>query len=78
MKYHNGRTVSVGDRVKLWHDQRATVVCSIDTREFTEDFPKEEWGYLGSGIIVKTDAGEIFHYAKPDEDFDLVKSVAAP
>jgi hypothetical protein len=78
MKYPSGRKVAVGDHVKLWSNQRGVVVCSIDTKEFTHDYPKEEWEYLGSGIIIKTDSGEIFHYTEPDEDFEFIKSLAPP
>jgi hypothetical protein len=74
MKYATGREVSVGDRVKLWRNQPGTVVCSIDADEFTSEYPKAHWAYLGSGIIVKTDSGEIFHYKEPDEDFELISS----
>jgi hypothetical protein len=78
MRYADGRTVAVGDRVKLWDGQYGTVVCSIDTREFSSEYPKVNWGYLKSGIIVKADDGEVFHYVEPDEDFELVKSSTAP
>ena len=78
MKYPNGQEVRVGDKIKLWDDQPGTVVCSIETDEFSKDYPKTEWGYLKSGILVKTDTGEIFHYAEPDEDFELIQSSRAP
>jgi hypothetical protein len=78
MKYADGRRVAVGDRVKLWDDEYGIVVGSIDTGEFTKEFPKAAWAYLNSGILIKTDDGELFHYNEPDEDFELVKSGAAP
>lgn len=78
MKYPSGRRVAVGDRVKLWSSQYGTVVCSIDTKDFSQDYPREEWEYLGSGIIVKTDTGEVFHYAEADEDLEFIKSVTIP
>ncbi len=78
MKYADGRRVTVGDRVKLWDDEYGIVVCSIDTGEFTKEFPKAAWTYLNSGILIQTDDGELFHYNEPDEDFELVKSGAAP
>ena len=78
MNYSNGQEVRIGDRVKLWDNQRGTVVYSIETGEFSKDYPKTEWGYLKSGILVKTDTGEIFHYTKLDEDFDLIQSSSAP
>jgi hypothetical protein len=78
MKYSDGQRVAVGDRVKLWDDEYGTVVSSIDTGEFTEEYPKAAWAYLSSGILIMTDDGDLFHYTEPDEDFELVKSSAAP
>jgi hypothetical protein len=78
MQYPSGRKVALGDRVKLWHGQRGIVVCSIDTKEFSPDFPQKDWGYLGHGIVIKTDSGEIFHYTEADEDFELINSATAP
>jgi len=74
MKYTDGRRVSIGDRVKLWEDEFGTVVCSIDSREYTTDYPEEAWSHLSSGVLIKTDDGELFHYDEPDEDFELVRS----
>jgi hypothetical protein len=78
MKYNDGRPVAVGDRVKLGGKLRGVVVCSIDSKEFSPDFPEGDWGYLESGVIIQTTTGDIFHYTEPDEDFALIKSVAAP
>jgi hypothetical protein len=78
MKYPNGQTVRIGDRVKLWDDEAGTVVCAIETEEFSKEYPKTEWGYLKSGIIVKTDTGEIFHYTEADEDFEFIGSRGGP
>jgi WD40 repeat protein len=78
MKYADGQLVAVGDRVKLWDNEYGTVVSSIDTGEFTKEYPKTAWDYLNSGILIKADDGELFHYAEPDEDFELVKSSTAP
>ena len=75
MKYADGRRVSIGDRVKLWEDQFGTVVCSIDTKEFSEEYPEDAWAHLNNGILIKTDDGELFHYDEPDEDFEFVYAV---
>jgi WD40 repeat protein len=72
MKYPDGRPVAVGDRVKLWDNEYGVVVCSIDTDAYTEDYPKAAWSYLNSGVLIKTDDGEIFHYNELDEDSELV------
>ena len=78
MNYPNGRPVELGDRVKLWNNKFGKIVCLIDTGEFSEKYPKAEWAYLSSGVIIETDTGEILHYTETDEDFKLIKSVAAP
>ena len=74
MKYSDGSKIKIGDRVKLWDGRYGTVVCSIDTNEFTSDFPKENWDYLKSGILIEMDRGELFHYPELDEDFEPVRS----
>lgn len=72
MNYPTGKSVSVGDRVKLWADRNGTVVCSIDTGEFAKKYPKSEWGYLNSGVVIETDSGEVLHYTEADEDLELI------
>jgi hypothetical protein len=78
MKYANGQKIAVGDRVKLWKKQHGTVVCSINTGEFTKEYPEADWSYLKSGIMVRTDGGELFHYEQTDEDFEPLPSGSAP
>ena len=78
MKDLKGRPVRLKDRVKLWNGGYGTVVCSIDTREFTSEYPEAEWAYLKSGVMIEADSGELFHYTEPDEDFELVTSSSAP
>jgi len=62
MKYPNGNSISLGDRVKLSNGELGTIVFSIDTDEYTEEFKKEEWEYLKNGVMVKTDEGTLIHY----------------
>ena len=73
MNYANGQPVAVGDRVKLWDSRHGTVVCSIDTDEFSKCYPQSQWGYLGSGVIIKSDSGDVYHYTEPDEDFEFIQ-----
>jgi hypothetical protein len=72
MKDCNGREVRLGDRVKLWDGKHGTVVCSIDTKEFSAEYPESEWSYLKSGIVIRTETNGLFHYIVPDEDFEVV------
>ena len=73
MLYPDGDCVKLGDKVKLWNGSHGTVVCSIDTNEYAPAYPKAEWEYLESGIIIKTDNGRLFHYVETDEDFERIE-----
>jgi hypothetical protein len=72
MKYANGNIAKMGDRVRLWKDYFGTIVCSIDDDEYTSEFPKDEWGYLKVGILIRADNGALIHYVEADEDFQSV------
>ena len=68
MRYPNGSQIKVGDRVKLLNGETATVVFSVDTGEYAPGFPKEEWQYLKSGVMVKTNKGALIHFTEPNND----------
>ena len=44
MKYWDGQEIKVGDRVKYGEDEGGIVVSSMDTNEYSEEHPKEQWG----------------------------------
>jgi hypothetical protein len=73
MQYVDGRPVELGDRVRLWADCTGTVVCAIDNNAYLDSYPREEWSYLGRGVLIHTDDRQIFHYLEPDEDLALVE-----
>lgn len=73
MKYSNGTDVRVGDRVQLWEGCQGAVVCAMDTDEYSPDFPKKDWSYLKSGVMIKTDKAGLIHYVEADEDLRLIK-----
>jgi len=78
MKYRDGREVRVGDRVQLWKNHYGTVVCSIDSARYSDDFPEEEWAYLKRGVLIKMDTEALFHYQEADEDFELIQPSSVP
>jgi hypothetical protein len=73
MTYSDGTQAQVGDLVELWSGCNGTVVCSLDTDEYTPAFPKEEWAYLQSGILIKTEKAGLLHYIQADEDLKLLR-----
>ena len=82
MKYPNGEMVRLGDRVRLWFDGNGKavegqVVCSLDTKEFTQAYPESEWGYLTQGVLVLSTAAGLIHYTEPERDMELLGRAAS-
>jgi len=73
MKYADGKEVKLGDKVKLWDGCYGVVVCSMDTDEYSEEFSKENWAYLKSGILISSDNAGLIHYMEPNEDLELIE-----
>jgi hypothetical protein len=73
MKYSNGEVVKIGDKVKMWKGCFGVVVCSIDTDEYSEKYPKEQWSYLQNGAMFETDCVGLVHQIEPDEDLELIE-----
>jgi hypothetical protein len=78
MKYSDGQQVKLGDKVQLWSGCHGVVVCSMDTDEYTAAFPKAEWSYLKSGVMIKTDKAGLIHYIEADEDMQLLERAKSP
>lgn len=74
MKDAKGRNVRLGDRVKLWENHFGRVVCAFDDDAFSNKYPKNDWGHLKIGVLIELDSGEVFHYDKGDEDFEIISS----
>jgi hypothetical protein len=77
MKYPNGELAHIGDEVRLWFDktgeERGKVVCSIDTNEYSEDYPASEWSYLEKGILVNCAKAGLIHYLEPEKQMALIE-----
>ncbi len=73
MHYSDGTDIRIGDKVKIADDDFGVVVFSIDTNEYSADFPAQEWNYLKNGIMIKSGKMGLVHYAKYSEDIQLVK-----
>jgi hypothetical protein len=72
MKYPDGQEVRLGDKVRLGRDRGGVVVCSIDTGEYTGEFPREEWSYLARGVMIQFPAWGLIHYEEPEKDLELI------
>ncbi len=68
MKYRDGQTMKLGDRVQLWGDKFGEIVCIIEGGLFSDEFPEANWAYLKNGLLIKLDDGQLMHYPEIDED----------
>jgi len=75
MKDSNGVEIRLGDRVRIYDMDIGIVVVSVDTDEYSDEFPQNDWGYLKSGVMVKTDTGAIVHLEDldPEEPKEIVR-----
>ena len=79
MRYtDDGTEIRLGDRVRLYGVQTGVVVFSIDTDEYSDEFPKGDWAYLKSGVMVKTENGALIHEGDNERDKDINKIVRIP
>lgn len=72
MKYPDGQEVMVGDRVQLGKDNGGVVVCSLDSKEFTEEYSEAQWGYLKNGVMINFPLYGLIHYIKPEAELKLI------
>jgi len=72
MNYQDGQLVHLGDKVNLWEGCEGTVVCSLDTNEFSDSFPASEWTYLREGVVIESAQAGLIHYLKPEPTFHLI------
>lgn len=66
MKYPHGADAKIGDRVRFSNGDIGTIVLSVDTDEYTDEFPKEKWASITEGVLIKTDAGALVQYCDPN------------
>ncbi len=76
MRYRDGQEIHLGDRVNLGGGASGSVVCSIDTGEFTPEFTAEDWSYLQRGVLVESPQLGLIHY--PEDTAELTLLNRAP
>ena len=73
MRYQDGNEAIIGDMIELATGDTATVVFCVDRDEFSDEYPRGDWAYLKSGIMVKTENGTLFHFAM--ENAELISLI---
>ena len=74
MNYSDGAEAILGDEVLIAGKQKGIVVACIDSEQYSTDYPKSNWSYLMSGVLIDTDFGGLIHYKNlASENIALVK-----
>lgn len=73
LNYPDGQQIRLGDRVQLWPGAEGTVVCSLDTEEYSDRFPKREWDYLRSGVLISSPQVGLIHFLEAEASLRLVE-----
>lgn len=67
MRYSDRRLVKLGDIVCLNSTRIGTIVCSIDTGEYSDKYNEIDYAYLDKGVIIEFQNSEIIYL---EENFD--------
>ena len=73
MKYEDGTEVLLHDRVDLGGGMTGSVVAVFDNGRYTPDYPKELWGHLAQGALVKSSEMGLVYFPVPSVDFTLIR-----
>ena len=73
MKYSDGTHARVGDSVTFSNGATGFVVASIDTDEYTQKHPREQWSYLKVGVLIDCSDAGLIHYEKREPSWVVSK-----
>ena len=72
MKYPDGQEMKLGDVVALGTEKQGVLVCSMDTAEYSDAYPRAEWSYLNKGVLVEFPSCGLIYYKGPEAGLRLV------
>ncbi|WP_176479156.1 hypothetical protein [Mesorhizobium sp. WSM3860] len=49
------------------------MVCSLDTDEYSEEYPREVLGYLKEGVMILSEKAGLIHYVQPETGMRLLE-----
>jgi hypothetical protein len=73
VRYSDGTEARLGDRVRISNGETGKIVFSLDTDEFTAEYPKRDWAHLKSGVMVLTTGGALVRFQDPLDSHVLEK-----
>jgi hypothetical protein len=67
LHFIDGIEIRIGDKVRFANGEHGEVVFSIDTNEWSLDFPKEHWLHLKKGVMFRTEKGALIFLNDPNQ-----------
>jgi hypothetical protein len=71
LRYPTGEEFHLGDRIGA-DGMTGTVVCVIESGQFSEEFSEEHWPYLEHGFMFRSEDGILIHLDHVDERTYLI------
>jgi hypothetical protein len=71
LRYPTGEDLHLGDRVNA-DGMTGTVVCVIESGEYSDEFSEEQWSYLERGFMFRSDDGILIHFDFADACTSLI------
>ena len=72
--YGSGEPVHLGDTVSISSGALGTVVFVVETSEYSDGFPRDEWQYLQTGFMVEFGDGLLVHYESGENEVSFKSS----
>ncbi|ENU24189.1 hypothetical protein F993_01505 [Acinetobacter proteolyticus] len=72
MNYQTGEMIELCDYVELSGDMTGVVVVIVEESQYSKSYPKEEWNYLKSGLLILADQAGLVHVPHLSEDIKLI------
>jgi hypothetical protein len=66
LRYATGDELHLGDRIEA-DGMTGTVVCVIESSEYSSEFSEAHWSYLERGFMFRSDEGILIHFDHADE-----------
>ena len=68
----NGINIKLGDKLSLAQGDVGVVVCNIDGREYSKEYPETHWSYLKEGIMVESKQVGLLHLMQMNSECEDV------
>lgn len=72
MKYEDGTLAFIGDELSIWEGMNGKIVCDFEKKVFLEGYAQSDWSTEMKGIMVLSEAGDLFHFEELNEDIVFI------